>query len=207
MEAGTISGNSLSPLGGTNTNDNMAVTAYDAAAHVLSSGGGLANGQWSIKAPVGTVYLGFHQTPYADQYYNGKGGLACANPLIVTFNAYSNVNSVQMSYSAPSPCASTGGGTEPGGTGGNGATGGTGGTGGTGSGGTGETASAAKVLALLGSEITPTGTPGRISAILKAARYVLSFRALESGTALVNWLSGAAGRARRYDQTHAQTGG
>ncbi len=156
---------------------------------------------------MGSVYLRFHQPPYADQYYAGKGGLACADPVSATFNGLTeNATAVRMSYAAPSPCPATGGGT--GGTGGTGGAGGATGTGGSGGGGgtgaPGAPVSSAAILAVLRSGITPAGRAGRIAAILKAGGYALMFDAPESGTALVSWYLLPAG-AHLASARHART--
>lgn len=133
MEAGTVSGMTYNPLGQPDGNDNMTITAYDAAGHVLSSSPGDGDGGWLLRVPVGTDYIGFHQPGYADQYYNGKSGLACADPVSVTFNQLIQHLDVHMTVAAPSPCSPGGGG--GGGSGGGGGGGGSGASG-SGAGGT-----------------------------------------------------------------------
>jgi len=189
MEAGRVVGKIQDPLGHPDTFGGLTITAYDAAGNVLSTTEGPGTGNYAINIPVGSAYLRFHQPPYADQYYAGKGGLACADPVSATFNGFTeNASIVRMSETAPSPCPPTGGG--PGGSGSTGAAGGTGGAGtgaGGGPGGSAASVTPAQILALLGSEITPSGRAGRLSAILKAGGYALSFNAPESGMAVVSW--------------------
>lgn len=86
------------------------------------------------------------------------------------------------------PSSSPGGGSGGGGSGG-------GGSGGSGSGGGGvlsdgdetENVSSAQIAALLVGQLTPAGTAARITALLKRGGFTVAFKALEAGTAVIDW--------------------
>jgi hypothetical protein len=46
---------------------------------------------------------------------------------------------------------------------------------------------AAQIATLLGRELTPSGKAAKIAALLKSGVFSISFRALEAGTAVINW--------------------
>ncbi|MBS1888752.1 MAG: hypothetical protein JSU06_16335 [Actinobacteria bacterium] len=130
-EAGYVTGRVFGPLGEPDNFNYLTITAYDAAGHVLAvdENGAGSGGGYSLIVPVGTAYIGFHQPPYADQFYSAKGGLSCADPVSVAFNETTLNIDAHMSNAPPAPCpgGAPGGG---GGTGGGGAPSGGGGTGG-----------------------------------------------------------------------------
>jgi uncharacterized repeat protein (TIGR02543 family) len=164
--------------------------------------GSIAGGEISCSAGVcsrvfvpGTIVT-LTATPAQGSTFAGWSG-ACTGtgPCSVTMNSDQSITAT-FSPSVPGAGGTTGGGSTAGGStaGGSTAGGSTGGGGtGGGSGGGGVlgsrtvVVSSAQVAVLLAGTLTPSGKGARITALLKSGGFAVVFKALEAGTAVIDW--------------------